>query len=89
MPAGDIKVLEKVMDSISDVTDYFIVLSVHDDVDVLVRKEYKDKVIEVLDNYGFDSYIKNWDEVLTKLHEEKGSWDTRKGYLPYEFGEIV
>ena len=39
MPKGDIKVLEKVMNNISEVTDKFIVLSTHDDVDVLIPKD--------------------------------------------------
>jgi hypothetical protein len=32
----------------------------------------------VLNNYGFDSYIDTWDETLTRIHEEGGSWETRK-----------
>tara|TARA_R110002020_G_scaffold101258_2_gene238693 strand:+ start:1479 stop:2741 length:1263 start_codon:yes stop_codon:yes gene_type:complete len=29
-------------------------------------------------NYNFKDFITTWDEVLTELHEEEGSWDTRK-----------
>jgi len=32
----------------------------------------------VLDNYGFESYVNLWDETLTKIHEEGGSWSNRK-----------
>tara|TARA_Y100001937_G_scaffold128453_2_gene205204 strand:+ start:4420 stop:5685 length:1266 start_codon:yes stop_codon:yes gene_type:complete len=32
----------------------------------------------ILKNYGFDQYIDLWDETLTKVHEEGGSWSTRK-----------
>ena len=40
-------------------------------------------------NYNFGNYAKQWDEALTKIHETCGSWETRKGYLPYDFKEIV
>ena len=39
-------------------------------------------------NYNFEKYIKKWDEVLTSIHENGGSWDTRKNYKPYVFKEI-
>tara|TARA_A100001015_G_scaffold320632_2_gene447758 strand:+ start:246 stop:1508 length:1263 start_codon:yes stop_codon:yes gene_type:complete len=32
----------------------------------------------VLNNYSYDSYIKQWDDELTKIYEEKGSWSNRK-----------
>ena len=32
----------------------------------------------VIDNYNFETFNKTWVDVLTKLHEEEGSWDTRK-----------
>lgn len=53
MPAGDIKILEKVITAIADITDDFVVLSTHDDVDVVVLKEHKLKVMEALEAYGF------------------------------------
>jgi len=34
----------------------------------------------VMTNYNFDNFIKKWDEVFTMVHEEYGSWDTRKPY---------
>tara|TARA_B100001094_G_C17860145_1_gene636988 strand:+ start:59 stop:748 length:690 start_codon:yes stop_codon:yes gene_type:complete len=57
MPAGDIKVLEKVMNDISEATDKFIVLSTHDDVDVLTPKEEKQKIINVLIQHNFHGLI--------------------------------
>ena len=48
MPAGDIKVLEQVINTISEKTDKFIVLSTHDDVDILTPKDQKQKIIDVL-----------------------------------------
>jgi glycosyltransferase involved in cell wall biosynthesis len=32
----------------------------------------------VMANYNFDDFIKKWDELFTMVHEEYGSWDTRK-----------
>ena len=57
MPAGDIKIIEKVINAISENTDKFIVLSTHDDVDILTSKEEKDKIINVLSNFGFKGII--------------------------------
>ena len=34
----------------------------------------------IMTNYNFDNFVKQWDEVLTMIHEEFGSWDTRKPY---------
>ena len=41
MPAGDIKVLEQAIDAISKETDRFVILSTHDDVDIVIPKEKK------------------------------------------------
>tara|TARA_R110002020_G_scaffold421418_4_gene630539 strand:- start:26622 stop:27794 length:1173 start_codon:yes stop_codon:yes gene_type:complete len=35
-------------------------------------------------NFGFDQFGQRWDEVLTQIVEEKGSWTTRTNYKPYE-----
>jgi len=32
----------------------------------------------VMANYNFGDFIKKWDELFTMVHEEYGSWDTRK-----------
>jgi len=42
----------------------------------------------VLDNYNFDAYTRQWDEIFTEVHETCGSWETRKNYVPYSFEEI-
>jgi glycosyltransferase involved in cell wall biosynthesis len=34
--------------------------------------------------FNFDTYIQTWDDLFMKIVDEKGSWDTRKGYSPYE-----
>ena len=31
----------------------------------------------VLENYNFETFNKTWVDVLTKIHEEEGSWETR------------
>jgi len=41
----------------------------------------------VLKNYGFQDYIETWDKTLTKIHEEQGSWSTRK-HKSWEVMEI-
>ena len=32
----------------------------------------------VIQNYNFETFNKTWVEILTKIHEEEGSWETRK-----------
>ena len=39
-------------------------------------------------NYNFEAFLVRWDEIFTELHEEFGSWDTRKGYKPWELLEV-
>ena len=34
--------------------------------------------------FNFNDFIEKWDDLLTKVHEEKGSWETRTGYQSYE-----
>ena len=57
MPAGDIKVLEQVMNAISEKTDRFVVLSTHDDVDIVVPKEEKQNIIDILTQLKFKGII--------------------------------
>ena len=42
----------------------------------------------VINNYGFPEYRKKWVEIMTNLHENQGSWDTRRNYNSVRFGEI-
>ena len=35
-------------------------------------------------NYGFDNFQKRWADLMLDIHERHGSWDTRKGYKPWE-----
>ena len=57
MPAGDIKILEQVIHTISEKTDRFVILSTHDDVDVLIPKDQKQKIIDLLIQFGFKGLI--------------------------------
>ena len=36
-----------------------------------------------LKQFNFEIFLQRWDELLTKIYEEKGSWSTRTGYKPY------
>ena len=52
------------------------------------RKELGKKGREhVLKNYNFENFNKAWVNLITKIYEEKGSWDTRKGYKPWSITE--
>jgi glycosyltransferase involved in cell wall biosynthesis len=43
----------------------------------------------VMENYNFDTFIKQWDEVFTSVHEHGGCWETRKNYKAYSFKEVA
>ena len=43
----------------------------------------------VLQNYNFENYQETWVEYMLKIHEEEGSWETRKGYNGIRFEEIA
>lgn len=32
----------------------------------------------VMNNYSMKNYVETWDKLLTDIHQEQGSWDTRK-----------
>ncbi len=43
----------------------------------------------VLDNYNFETFNKRWVNLMLKIHEEEGSWETRKGYSSITFKEVA
>ena len=43
----------------------------------------------VVKNYNFETYKKNWINLMDSIIENHGSWETRKGYKPWEIREIV
>ncbi len=54
------------------------------------RKELGDNGIKhVKDNYNFDSFCKKWTDLMLKIHEEEGSWETRKGLSNIVFKEVA
>jgi len=42
----------------------------------------------VVKNYNFNKFITGWEEILTNVYNEYGSWGTRKNYNPWAFKEI-
>jgi len=42
----------------------------------------------VMKNYNFENFYKQWDEVFTKIYEERGSWENRKGYKKWHLQEV-
>jgi len=40
-------------------------------------------------NYNFESFNKAWVDVMTKIYEEEGSWDTRNYSHRWELKEIA
>jgi glycosyltransferase involved in cell wall biosynthesis len=39
-------------------------------------------------NYNFEDFCTVWPEILTEIHEKKGSWETRKNYNPWSLIEV-
>tara|TARA_R100001163_G_C5055720_1_gene192164 strand:- start:603 stop:1871 length:1269 start_codon:yes stop_codon:yes gene_type:complete len=53
------------------------------------RRELGEKGREhVLKNYSFENFKKTWVELMTSIHDECGSWDTRKNYQPWTVTEL-
>ena len=42
----------------------------------------------VLKNYNFTDFNKSWVDLMLKVHEERGSYDNRKKYNPWEFFKL-
>lgn len=42
----------------------------------------------VLDNYGIEQYNRLWKETMDEIVSNMGSWETRKGYQSWHFGEV-
>jgi glycosyltransferase involved in cell wall biosynthesis len=42
----------------------------------------------VMNNYSMEQFADKWDQVLTRVHNHCGSWETRKNYKSWEFTEI-
>ena len=43
----------------------------------------------VLENYNFENYGSTWADLMLKIHEDEGSWETRKNYNGITFKEVA
>ena len=43
----------------------------------------------VMKNYNFENFNKTWVDVMTKLHEEEGSWETRNYSKRWTIKEVI
>jgi len=43
----------------------------------------------IMKNYNYDNFAKQWDELFTYIHEELGSWESRRGYNSWQLKEVV
>ena len=43
----------------------------------------------VLKNYNFNTFNNRWVKIMTELHEEHGSWETRTAYDGIRFKEVA
>jgi len=54
------------------------------------RKELGMKGREhVMKNYNFETFNKQWVDIMTEIHEEEGSWETRTNYNGIRFLEVA
>ena len=40
-------------------------------------------------NYNFNNLSTKWIQFMDKIHQEEGSWETRKGYSGIRFVEVA
>jgi len=70
--------------------DFFNALSMMYDGGEEYRKELGDNGRKhILENYNFETFNKQWVDLMLKIHEEMGSWETRKGYSSITYKEIA
>ena len=54
------------------------------------RKELGNKGRQhVMTNYNFDNFSNGWVDLMTRIHNECGSWETRSGYNSVRFKEVA
>ena len=54
------------------------------------RKELGMKGREhVMNNYNFETFNKQWVDIMTEIHEQEGSWETRTNYNGIRFLEVA
>jgi len=53
-------------------------------------QKWCEKGLEHVDkNYNFKTFKERWVELMLRVHEENGSWETRRGYKSWELREVV
>ena len=40
-------------------------------------------------NYNFENFEKTWVDYMLKIHEQEGSWETRKSFSNIVFKEVA
>ena len=53
------------------------------------RKLGEDGRKHVMKNYNFETFNKQWVDIMTEVYEENGSWDTRTNYQGIRFLEVA
>ena len=43
----------------------------------------------VMENYNFETFNKQWVDIMTEIHEQEGSWETRTNYNGIRFLEVA
>ena len=43
----------------------------------------------VMKNYNFETFNKQWVDIMTEIHEQEGSWETRRNYNGIHFLEVA
>ena len=43
----------------------------------------------VMENYNFETFNKQWVDIMTEVYEQQGSWETRANYNGIRFLEVA
>ena len=43
----------------------------------------------VMKNYNFETFNKQWVDIMTEIYEKEGSWETRTNYNGIRFLEVA
>ena len=53
------------------------------------KKMSSEGIKHIKENYNFETFEKSWIEVMDRIIEEHGSWETRKGYKTWHLMEVA
>jgi glycosyltransferase involved in cell wall biosynthesis len=69
------------------------VVSALEKIFVMSREERRELGIKgrkhVMENYNFETFNKQWVDIMTEIYEEEGSWENRKKYNGIRFLEVA